>query len=504
MSAAQRLLAGTTATVTELKSRPELNGHAVTVEGGSTWPVWRPGFDATTGRYTCTVGEESLALKPANLSQDASQRFPASEGPGSVADPEYALPDVLDVLAVLEALSPEEYMVAKELAAACLTRCVEALMDGPSDLLPPPRVVCAAHAALRNERSAGGNYPELYTVGCMCLTFVLNDGSGAEAVAAAMVDAAQEALGDDAPSLLELFGASLAQHRSSHELCAISMMGLRQLLGCWVTGDATAAFQSLDDEKAERFFSSGAVGAIDGMLEARHPSLSDVGSLELHEHGVAALSALVGLAPTAARVSRVLAQASLAPVVRLLSAVTPAAAAAIATLLTGAPREKAAAAAVEEEGEDESEEEEEEEGDPALEVIRSSCALLNAIATTLLGCKAILAAGGVAVLLELEWQVAQAMPAASRADGAAGGEGSTDAEAADAIDTVEGVRILRELLQAVEAGRKPEGLLDSADAPVAGGAARLGAGKKKKAREEVAGLGAPVVHGVDVPGLYLY
>ena len=152
-------------------------------------------------------------------------------------------------------------MVAKALAAACLTRCVETLMEGPSELLPPPRVVRVAHAALRNERDEGGLNPELYSVGCMCLTLVLNAGAGAEAGAAAMVDDAQvtkaqhaevpglttplttpsmptklqEALGTEGPSLLELFGASLAQHPSSHELCAISLMALRQLLGCWVT-----------------------------------------------------------------------------------------------------------------------------------------------------------------------------------------------------------------------------------------------------------------------------
>jgi hypothetical protein len=60
-----RMLSGSTATVTGLKSRPELNGREATIRS----------FNEEKGRYNAEVaGEGVMALKPNNLEQSDAQR----------------------------------------------------------------------------------------------------------------------------------------------------------------------------------------------------------------------------------------------------------------------------------------------------------------------------------------------------------------------------------------------------------------------------------------------
>ena len=149
---------------------------------------------------------------------------------------------------------------------------------------------------------------------------------------------------------------------------------MRQLLGCWLDGDDTLDFVGLDESRWQMVRASGLLGAVAAMVAAHAPSLSDEGSLELHEHAVACWSAACGLQPDGARAAALCEAGAVQPTLRALEAVAP--------VLGGA-------------------EEAEEEVAAAAELARAAGALLQALARTEAGRAALRAAGGAATLATL-------------------------------------------------------------------------------------------------------
>ena len=355
-----KLLVGTTVKVHGVKAKPELNDCAAIV--GS--------FNADKNRYNVRVALPEandyveVALKPDNLMQGAAARLPPA---ATVEADEYAIADVLDVLDAVETM--DEYPA--DVAVACLTRCVECLMEDVGLMPSEPRMLTGALAALRTNAQNEGAAPNLFGVAILGLPFVLGGRDKA-----AMLDAAEAHL---ECSLLTLLAAGLGWYETTHELLSSTMIAVRQALACYVDGDDTVDFSGVDDERWATVDASGLLPALVRMLAAHPARFADEATLELHEHAIAAFSAVSGLAPSEERAATLVKVGVLAPVLRAMEAVASAAAAL-------SKKKKGAKSLAKEQLE------------AALELVRAGGALLKAVGGTSAGRAGLRAAGGVATL----------------------------------------------------------------------------------------------------------
>lgn len=343
MTSSAAFLAGTAVTIRGLKAKPELNGANAVIKS----------FNKEKQRFNVQIkAGETIALKPDNLEQEASARLPPQAAIENGDD--YPISEVIRVFDVVEA--DTEYNA--DIAVACLTRCVEALMDDETPLtadeMPPERVMLAAVNALRTNARNEGAAPQLYGVAILGMPFLLGDREKA-----ALVEAAEKELSaeEDQCSMLELLAKGLAWYKERHELCSSTMIALRQYLCCYMDGDDTIHFTGVDEVLLPQMQSSGLLAALGAMLEHHPPSIHDEGSLELHEHVIAVYSSVVGLQPTGAR----------------------------AALLVEAGAAKHTLGAIRAGIEDVEGPKGEEAAEAALEMIRSACALLQALGRTEVG-----------------------------------------------------------------------------------------------------------------------
>lgn len=336
-AARPKLLAGSTAEVTGVKSKPELNGCPATI--GS--------YIESKGRYNIrtSTGVE-VALKPENLLQEAADRLPPAS---TVEADEYPIQDVLDVMDINDTVMAE---YNADVAVACLTRCVESLMEGPNPDLPESRVLVAAmNAMLANARNDGAA-PQLFGIAVLNFPFLL--GSREKVADVDKVEAELNC------SLLMLLVKGFDWYAPTHELLSSTMIAVRQLLSCWVDDDDSEA--GIDDERLQAVRDSGLLPSLVKMLDLYPPSLADEGTLELHEHAIAAFSSVCGLAPSDARAAAIAEAGAIAPTLKAMRAVAGAADA------HGAKGAKKS-----------------EEVEAALELVRSGGALLKALGSSVTG-----------------------------------------------------------------------------------------------------------------------
>lgn len=388
-----KLLVGSTVKIIGLKAKPELNGCAALV--GS--------FNADKARYNvkCISPELNdyveVALKRDNLEQvrhtvsipnlwhisrlvcsrpcprlHGSRQAPA-QGPASRLPPAktveadaYAISDVLDVLDALHALDTYN----AEVGVACLTRCVESLMDNVSSAeLPPARALVATLHALQTNCQNNGSAPQLFGVSILTLPFLLGEPAQAPFLAAA------EAKLDC--SLLTMLAQGLGWYIGTPEILSSTMIALRQLLSCWIANDDTVEFTGIDDGCFEATVRpSKVLEALVAMLKAHPAKHNDEGSLELHEHAIAAFSACSGLQPSAQRTSALVEAGIVPPTLQAMRAVVQ--------VFAQSGKNKGGPT--------------DEEASAALELLRASGALLKALGRTSPGRKSMVAHGGVATL----------------------------------------------------------------------------------------------------------
>lgn len=379
MAPDHHLLVGTIVKIMGLQAKPELNGCAALV--GS--------FNAEKGRYNVRVISPEkndyveVALKPDNLEQGAAARLP----PASMVEADsYAIKDVLDVMDALDSM--EEYHA--DVAVASLTRCVESLMEGPSAELPASRVLMGAMNALRTNARNDGTAPQLFGVAILNLPFLLGSQESAP-----MVDAAEAKL---ECSLLRMLTQGLGWYEGTPELLASTMIALRQLLGCWIANDDTVDFRGVDEPRVADVLASGMVPALVKMLAASPPTLEDEGTLELHEHAIAAFSALCGLQPSAARARALVEAGAVAPTLAAMAAVAEAAAGGGGKRGHGGPKGGKHKG---KKGPPPPKQPSTEAMEAALELVRAAGALLKALGGTAVGRDGLRAAGAIGGLSSL-------------------------------------------------------------------------------------------------------
>ena len=376
MAPAHHVLSGTTAKVVDLQSKPHLNGCAAVV--GS--------FNAEKGRHNVKVICPELndfvviALKPDNLEQGAAARLPDAK---CIEADDYLLDDVLHVMEAVDSM--EEY--SAPVAVACLTKTVTSLMDGDTSL-PSSRVILSALNAMRTNARNGGAAPQLFSVAVLNLPFLL---TGPES--APLVDAAEVKLHT---SLLDLLAEGLTLYLSTPEILSSAMIALRQLLACWVQNDDTIEFVGVGEARLPGVLRSGVLGTLVAMLNKNPPSsATDEGSLELHEHAIAAFSAISGLMPSDIRAAALVDAGVVPPLLRAVGTIWSTAAGQQAKVVVGSGRNRKEKAQKPKEPEPDLSPEAIE---AACELVRAALALLKALGQATSGRAGLKAAGAIEAL----------------------------------------------------------------------------------------------------------